>query len=62
MQYVYMQHSLAHKYIYVYMYIYMNSVYFKTGPGSQHVPDWVWSVSGLATFSAYALGKNDETF
>ncbi|KAI1902002.1 hypothetical protein AGOR_G00040230 [Albula goreensis] len=33
--------------------------YTASGPGSQHAPDWVWSVSGLATFSAYALDSID---
>ncbi|XP_061109673.1 ethanolaminephosphotransferase 1-like isoform X2 [Conger conger] len=33
--------------------------YTASGPGSQHVPDWVWTVSGLATFSAYALDSID---
>ncbi|KAJ8333459.1 hypothetical protein SKAU_G00414670 [Synaphobranchus kaupii] len=33
--------------------------YTASGPGSQHAPGWVWSVSGLTTFSAYALDSID---
>ncbi|KAG7455264.1 hypothetical protein MATL_G00254750 [Megalops atlanticus] len=33
--------------------------YKASAPGSQHIPDWVWSVSGFATFSAYALDSID---
>ncbi|KAJ8272998.1 hypothetical protein GJAV_G00096100, partial [Gymnothorax javanicus] len=33
--------------------------YTASVPGSQHIPDWVWSISSLATFSAYALDSID---
>ncbi|XP_023699156.1 ethanolaminephosphotransferase 1-like [Paramormyrops kingsleyae] len=33
--------------------------YMASGNSSQHVPNWVWTVSGLATFSAYALDSID---
>ncbi|KAG5842188.1 ethanolaminephosphotransferase 1-like isoform X1 [Anguilla anguilla] len=33
--------------------------YTASDPDSQHVPGWVWSVSGLTTFSAYALDSID---
>ncbi|XP_066575730.1 ethanolaminephosphotransferase 1 isoform X2 [Amia ocellicauda] len=42
-----------------FMLSYFDWDYTASGPGSNHAPNWVWGVSGLATFSAYALDSID---